>query len=269
MYTYYAKQIKDSNSVSDRYMYINNFGYTVDAQGLNVVRPQGRRDYQLIYVKSGRLLLDGGRDELNAGEVYLFRPCEAQVYSAVDAGTEFCWIHFTGAVVAEMLAFFEKSKYAVGTMQEFERFCHGYFGTLEDEQMYTELFYEGELIALIARIAERISSAEREGLNKIRPALELMRAQCHIRRSNSELAELCGMSKYYFMKLFKSVTGTSPQQYYTSLIVERGEYLLVNTGFAVSEIARMLGIDDAFYFSRMFKKHCGVAPLEYRRKNLY
>jgi AraC-like DNA-binding protein len=76
------------------------------------------------------------------------------------------------------------------------------------------------------------------------------------------------MSKYYFIKLFKSATGATPQQYYMAMLMDKSKLLLSNTSHTVGEIATQCGIEDALYFSRLFKKHVGCSPSAYRSKNL-
>ncbi|MBE6740510.1 MAG: helix-turn-helix transcriptional regulator, partial [Ruminococcaceae bacterium] len=75
---------------------------------------------------------------------------------------------------------------------------------------------------------------------------------------------LCGLSKDYFLKLFKNSMGITPQQYYIALAVDKGRYLLTNTSYSISEISLLCGIEDSFYFSRIFKKHTGLSPRDYR-----
>ena len=59
---------------------------------------------------------------------------------------------------------------------------------------------------------------------KIRPALEIMKAECHKRRSNDEFAKACKIGKNHFIKLFKELAGVSPQQYYQNLIIDKSTY---------------------------------------------
>jgi AraC-like DNA-binding protein len=72
------------------------------------------------------------------------------------------------------------------------------------------------------------------------------------------------MSKYHFIKVFKQAMGATPQAYMNLLLIDKAKLLLKNTALPISEIARELGVDDSLYFSRLFKKHCGVSPARYR-----
>jgi YesN/AraC family two-component response regulator len=41
--------------------------------------------------------------------------------------------------------------------------------------------------------------------------------------------------------------------------------LLLSTDFSLSKVAEKIGVEDEAYFSRMFKKHTGISPNEYRK----
>ena len=82
MYSFYYKRCNSTEAVSDKYISVNNYGYYEDATFVNVLRKQGRVDYQLIYIKSGEILfeMDGEEVILEKGNICLFRPGEAQIY---------------------------------------------------------------------------------------------------------------------------------------------------------------------------------------------
>jgi transcriptional regulator GlxA family with amidase domain len=63
---------------------------------------------------------------------------------------------------------------------------------------------------------------------------------------------------------FRQATGISPQAYLQSLRISHARELLKHSNFGVAEIAWQLGLQDASYFSQLFRSHCGVSPLRYR-----
>ena len=268
MNVFFYKQVDSTEAVSDRYISVNNFGYCEDVTDMRIHRPNGRLDYQLIYLKHGELLVESkGREyALAAGDICLFRPGEAQIYRSGGRPTTYFWIHFTGREPERMLSFFQKQWYSVGVFPEFEYYCRGFQHEPAVHPETAELLYEGRLIALFARIAEKIYTDEKKNGNraKIFPALNAMRTAPQNRLSNDELCRLCGLSRDYFLKVFRNVMGTTPQQYYVTLTIDRSCYLLTNTAYTISEIARLCGIEDSLYFSRMFKKHTGLSPRSYR-----
>ena len=169
-----------------------------------------------------------------------------------------------------MLSFFKERSYHIGVFPEFEHFCHSLWsGSYADEEM-TELSLDGMLITIIAQIMKLVSQEEKKSkeLSRFYEVIQIMKSECHIRRSSEELAQLCGLSKFYFIRLFKKTFGVSPQEYYANLIIEKSSHLLINTDYNISEIAKLCGIEDALYFSRMFKKHIGISPNAYRKSKL-
>ncbi len=67
-------------------------------------------------------------------------------------------------------------------------------------------------------------------------------------------------------RLFRRVTGLSPQEYYQRRRVQRACALLLDAERSVTAVAMELGFADAAHFSRLFKKYATVTPRAYRRK---
>lgn len=84
----------------------------------------------------------------------------------------------------------------------------------------------------------------------------------------STLSEVAGVSGSHFFWLFKSATGCSPIRFFIQLRMRRASELLRNRNLTVKETADLLGYDDPYYFSRMFKSVMGVAPRHYRNRFL-
>lgn len=268
-YYYSGKSSGEKHTETDRFIYINDFGYCADHSRLSIRRKSGRPDYQLIYVAYGTLTIheNGKKLNLTSGDICLFRPNEPQIYTIDGENTTHYWILFTGSEVENMLSFFKERSYHIGAFPEFERFCQSLWSGLPNEEETSELLLNGELITIIARIMKLISQEVKKNsdLSKLYKAIQIMKSECHIRRSNEELSKLCGISKFYFIKLFKKNLGVSPQEYYAELIIDKSAHLLINTDYSITEIAKLCGVDDALYFSRMFKKHTGLSPSMYRK----
>ena len=63
---------------------------------------------------------------------------------------------------------------------------------------------------------------------------------------------------------FRQATGLSPQSYLQRLRINHAKELLRHSNLGVAEIAWQLGLQDASYFSQLFRRHSGVSPLRYR-----
>ena len=82
----------------------------------------------------------------------------------------------------------------------------------------------------------------------------------------TELAALANLSPAHFTVRFKEQTGCAPRDYLHLLRIHRACQLLGDTSSSVKAIAAMLGYQDQFHFSRVFKAFQGLSPSEYRRQ---
>ncbi|MFB9275904.1 helix-turn-helix domain-containing protein [Cohnella cellulosilytica] len=80
-----------------------------------------------------------------------------------------------------------------------------------------------------------------------------------------ELADLAGVSRYYYMRLFKSAYGVSAMEYLAELRMNKAKLLMESSGLKLSEIAARVGYNDEFYFIRKFKQQTGIPPATYIR----
>jgi AraC family transcriptional regulator len=80
-----------------------------------------------------------------------------------------------------------------------------------------------------------------------------------------QLAELCGRSTEYFVRLFKAANGVSPYQYVLNLRVEQARTLLGDETRSIADIALACGFSHQEHFTRMFRRLTGVTPGRYRR----
>ena len=85
--------------------------------------------------------------------------------------------------------------------------------------------------------------------------------------SLDQIAENMYLSPFYISKLFKSETGDTPINYLISLRMEKAKELLdQNSTLSVQEAAAAVGYEDAYHFSKLFKKFYGLSPLYYKAR---
>ncbi len=77
-------------------------------------------------------------------------------------------------------------------------------------------------------------------------------------------AKQCGFSESHFMKLFKELTGMSFNAYLVNYRLKLAAKQLVETDYKVIDIAESCGFHNQSYFTRVFQKKYGKAPLAYR-----
>lgn len=74
------------------------------------------------------------------------------------------------------------------------------------------------------------------------------------------------ISLSHFRRLFKQFCELSPSLFLLNQRLRLAASLLIETSTPVNVIASAAGIDDAYYFSRSFKKKYTVSPSAYRRE---
>lgn len=81
-----------------------------------------------------------------------------------------------------------------------------------------------------------------------------------------ELAERFHLNANYCCALFNKDTGGSFSEYLTSIRMKEAERLLTHTTLSLEEIAVQCGIQDYYYFNKVFKKYSGATPSQYRKQ---
>lgn len=84
--------------------------------------------------------------------------------------------------------------------------------------------------------------------------------------SLEQVAQRGCFSLYHFHRVFHAVVGNSLKEYIRNRRLSYGAELLVTTDTKISEIAAECQYETPESFSRAFKLHFAVTPIEYRRK---
>ena len=72
------------------------------------------------------------------------------------------------------------------------------------------------------------------------------------------------VSRFYFCKLFKKVTGMTLTEYVARVRVEKAKTMLVDPSLRISEIVYAAGFGSIPQFNSVFKRVVGMPPTEYR-----
>ena len=83
--------------------------------------------------------------------------------------------------------------------------------------------------------------------------------------SLEETAKCLSISESNMLKTFKKVYGISPKGYLNQLKYNEAKYLLHQPNITITEIAEMIGYQNASHFSRQFKKWSGYSPSQFRK----
>ncbi len=172
-------------------------------------------------------------------------------------------MHFSGAEVDSLLerASLTGGRYSAETrISELEGLFRVMCTELGKRTAVAETLAAGLLCAILMMIP-----TAREPLSPFPQAIRLLEDPSN-RVTVEELADMHKMSKGHFIRLFRSYFGVTPYRYRIAKQIEMSKMLLSYSGLSVAEIACRAGFDDPLYFSRLFRRHVGTSPSEYRKK---
>lgn len=105
----------------------------------------------------------------------------------------------------------------------------------------------------------------RQYSNLVLSALYYMEHQFTQPLTVSQLAGELDVSPNYLTACFRKETGLTPVSYLRKIRMKHAASLLANTDLAVQEVSSLVGIADANYFIKQFKKEYQETPSQYRR----
>jgi len=257
--------------------FINCCGY-LKANGIDVSLNRCRKDYYLIYLINGIGHYRLGRETVtaDAGNIILYKPGEKQEYYYLgDEKAEIYWMHFTGCEVENLLlslSLSEKNIYRTGI----DSGCINIFESMIHEtQIKKPNFHQlciGYLLQLLSAFSRKAVFLEKgEGVFKnsdIENAIKLMHAEYQQQHDMQYYAGTCNLSVYQFIRSFKKATRLSPARYVEKIRINKARELLIDSSLTVNEISTIVGYNDAFYFSKVFKKVTNTTPTSFRESAL-
>lgn len=255
-------------------LYPRAMGYYPEARGHRVER-QSHTDHLLLYCAGGRGMVRVRRRQYPVARGDLVMLPAHLLHAYASSGREpwtMYWVHFEGsdteAFWAQMNFLPERPVRRIGAAPK----VINDFETLLEvrETGFREGFFvhaASHLRQMLAMFALMISTHPRDSAGEgfdLETIHALMHEKLHGHLDLGMLAEAAGMSRHGFCRRYKARTGNSPYQHFLHLKMERACYLLDISNQSIAAVADSLGYDDAYYFSRLFRKVMGMAPSRYR-----
>lgn len=102
---------------------------------------------------------------------------------------------------------------------------------------------------------------------KIDPIIKYIRQNIERKLTLDDISSQFFINKNYICDLFRKNLGTTFTQFITKERMELAKKMLCHTDLTLAEISKRIGINDEFYFNRIFKKYENIPPGLYRQLN--
>lgn len=239
-------------------------------------RSDGRSDYQLLYIGSGKANFVFNDEEkiIEEGSVILYKPHQTQYYYYKPAQKPMIyWVHFSGREVDTILNHYniptDKDFFYIGISNSLPIL----FNQIIDElklraEKYEEMavYKLKEILLHINRSLINVEIKTKDTLTLINDTKTYFCKNYNQDINISQYAKENNISAYWLIKKFKELTGISPLQYIMDIRMTTAKNLLLFSKHNISEIALMVGYKNPMYFSRLFASRFGFSPLNYKKK---
>lgn len=254
-------------------LYLTNVGFYPKASFHDRERKRGCPQYILLYCVEGKGIIHIGDQEFHLPPNHYFiipRNVPHHYRSSDTDPWSIYWVHFEGENSDLLYARYTEDRQAKISPIPYDEHRVEIFDQLFDilEKSFDPRSLELVNFMLVQFLSSFIYHEEMfpsyYGSDQIIESINFMKSHLHENYSLKELAHQQHISVSHYADLFKRKTGRSPIQYFNQLKIHKSCQYLYFTDMSIKEICVELGIDDPYYFSRLFKKMMGLSPAKYR-----
>lgn len=260
-------------------LYITDIGYYPKARHHYRTRQCPIEEFVFIYCVDGKgwCETEGRHFDVKANQYFIIPAGSAHTYAADDNDPwTIYWIHFKGRL---------SGHYASGCMRPVDVMPCADSRISARISLFDEIFMTLKNSFAIESIRYAMASfqhylASLRYIQQYRAVKDNMENSSDIagivthyfaenverRVTLAEVAAYSGLSTSRLSSAFKERTGHSPLNYFNLMKIRRACEMLDNTELKLSQISLKLGIDDQYYFSRLFSKIMGMSPKAYRKR---
>lgn len=242
--------------------------------------PASRNHYLFHYVLSGtgELMADDSHGvtqhyQIKSGQGFMIFPRQINTYVAdPHLPWEYVWVEFDGLRAKEIVE--------IAGLTPDTPVYHAHSKELREE-MKKELIYIadhgnespfhliGHLYLFIDYMSRssasmRLSSEDSVRDFYIKEALSYIEQNFQNDISVEGIAEVCGLNRSYFGRIFKETIGKSPKEFLMSYRMVKAAELLKLTDLSIGDVGNAVGYPNQLHFSRAFKNAYGISPREWR-----
>ncbi|MBV5315529.1 MAG: AraC family transcriptional regulator [Prolixibacteraceae bacterium] len=269
--------VKENPLIND--LYITDIGYYPQAKHHFRERPMGSSQFILIYCVEGKgeIRLNDTSHPVSADHFFIIPAGISHAYHSDEQNPwSIYWIHFSGNKSGIYSRFacqpmpIERGK--TSRISERLDLFSELFRNLDRGFSIETLEYVNlclpHLLASFTHLSQFRMIKESGEKDPIAQSINYMLEHLTKKLKLEEIAAETSLSASHYSRLFLNRTGHSPIDYFIQLKIQRSCRLLDNSGWMIADVAREMGFDDQFYFSRVFRKVMGMSPADYRKRGV-
>ena len=214
-------------------------------------------EFQMVYIWEGSGYFESEsmpRQKIEAGTIILLFPGERHSYAPSEqCGWSEYWIGFKGRIAQRIVSagFFTRSNALlnIGISNSLMSLYQDAIRLAEKESIGCQQILSGIATHMLGIVFYK-------------------NRNCGNGPSRAEdVADALGVGYSWFRQSFKRITGVSPAQYISRLLISRAKEILVSERQTISETAYTLGFESVGQFSTLFRKIEGITPRQFRDEN--
>ena len=259
-------------------LHITDIGYYPKALHHFREREEPISQFVFIYCTegSGWYRTEGQEHSVTANQYFILPAGNPHAYGANEADPwTIYWIHFKGKLASHFARQYTRPvevKPGVHSrisnrIDMFEEI----FRTLEMGYSHENLLYASSIfyhyLGTLRYLQQYRDAAhnETEKNDIVTAAIHFMKENIEKRLTLQKIADHTGYSASHFSALFSQRTGYAPLAYFNQLKIQQACQLLDFTDMKINQVCYKIGIEDTYYFSRLFSKVMGMPPREYKK----
>jgi AraC-like DNA-binding protein/quercetin dioxygenase-like cupin family protein len=258
-------------------LYLTNIGYYPKAAGHFRSRPNGVNENVLIYCVDGKgwLSVNNKKYEIGENQFFILEKEVPHEYQADQQSPwSFYWVHFTGEKASIFSSIFNRILDI--TPVEGDR-TQERISIFEEIYQNLELGYSQDNLEYVSMCLWHLLASFRfvkqfrvvnnvKQMNVIQQTILYMKKNLNKNLKLEEIAKHVHYSVSHLSLLFTKSTSYSPLEYFAQLKIQRACQYLDHSDLPIKSIAYELGFNDPFYFSKVFKKHTSLSPIQYKNR---
>ena len=272
---YNIRNLQRENNITKQ-LFVSHIGYYPHAENHFREREKGTNENVFIYCESGCgwVSYKGEKYILTKNQAFILPANEQHAYGADEVNPwSIYWLHFCGEGVAMFSSIIgkaisleesDKSRYD-DRFQLFEEMYQNLEMGYSPENLEYVSFCLMHFLASLKYINQFREIKKVRETDFIQKSISFMKENMEKHLSLEEISTQIGYSPSHFSMLFKKQTGHSPLTYFNLLKMQQACLLLDTTDMKINQICYKIGIEDTYYFSRLFSKIMGMSPREYRK----